>query len=937
MSGKQIIRALLSASTKSASFYPVRHHLNGNKKYGKFLPVFLIAILIPFLNITINTGAAFAGTRAVNPAKSALYPKTGAFVKNIVQQSFPTSPKSCPWTSKYELAHLTPEQLAKQVVSKMNLLDMLSLVDLYHPKHSYENSTIAIPSLCIPAFTLQDGPNGLSAGDKGVTQLPASLGLGATFSTNFAYEYGKIVGQEAKKQQVDAVQGPNLNLVRVPGWGRAYETYGEDPALAAALGTANVDGIQSTHVMSVAKHFTAYTQETARISLDQQVSKRALEEIYLKPFKAVVQQANVAAIMCAYGYINNINACSDKYTFNILRQFGFTGIIRSDLTAVKQPIDAFNAGLDQIKPSAGLELIIGWLDRRLKRENLKVAAETILTQMFAYHFIPGPDPHKFGADTITPVATNFAYRLAARSVVLLQNKNNFLPLNAAKITSLYRGQQRKNTGRTIAVIGSDASGQAMTAGYGGARVSSPFVVTPLASLKRYFQRFHLKTLYTSGGPNSGQLPVINADLLGGKHLPQAYWPKHVKSKIGFPSDPYLRSSSVSKYAQTASAPGPAGKNSNWDSWSAILTPDKTGVYDFSVSSIGDTWIYINGEKVFGQNGLGISFNGYFARYLVKNSPYRLEMRWFSTRSRPAPRLGMTDITPALNNAAATAKKAKVAIVFVNCFSSEGMDRDTLSLPDGENYLIDAVAKANPRTIVVLNTGGAVLMPWLHHVQAVLEAWYPGEEDGNAIRAVLSGQTDPSGRLPITFPASDSQPFANNIRAWPGVNDKVSFSVNDDNGLEIGYRYYEAHHLQPLFPFGYGLSYTTFSMSHLLTGSYMSGYTNLNTANIAPSYKGGSAAYGVGLELANTGKVYGCSVVQAYLKFPASAGEPFKQLAGFSRVCLAAKQHKLVSISLPLDNFEIYQNNHFMIPKGRYGLYLGFSSETTPLIGGITIK
>jgi len=563
MSDKQTTRTRLSESIKVTLVYHIRHDYDGNRKHLKLLPIFLSVILISFLNITINTGVSFAASPSFGLPKNVLLAKNSAASRKWSEQSFPPASaklpltndnhhfltfakrvslnlkhnlrtrdsgisnlllktnsakssaahtKSCPWTSKYELTHLTPEELAKQVVSKMNLLDILALVDLYHPKHSYENSTVAIPSLCIPAFTLQDGPNGLSAGDKGVTQLPASLGLGATFSTNFAYQYGKIIGQEAKKQQIDAVQGPNLNLVRVPGWGRAYETYGEDPALAAAMGTADVQGIQSEHVMAVAKHFTAYTQETARIALDQQVNKRALEEIYLKPFKAVVQQANVAAVMCAYGYINNINACSDQYTFNMLRQFGFKGIIRSDLTAVKNPIEAFNAGLDQIKPSAGLDLIIAWLNGHLKKKNLTAAAKMILTQMFTYRLIPGPNPHQFAANTITAQATNFAYRLAARSVVMLQNKNNLLPLNAAKIASLYHGakhSRKKSSDATIAVIGNDASAQAMTAGYGGARVSAPFVVTPLASLKRYFQRFHLKTLYAPGGENSGQLPIIN--------------------------------------------------------------------------------------------------------------------------------------------------------------------------------------------------------------------------------------------------------------------------------------------------------------------------------------------------------------------------------------------------------------------------------------------
>ncbi len=887
------------------------------------------------INTAIRTSKVRPLQRILDDQKSHLLSANSRNQKIISKSAL------CPWTTNYQLTHFSPAKLAAEVVAKMNLLDMLVMVNLYHPRHSYENATAPIPSLCIPAFTLQDGPNGLSAGDTGVTQLPASLALGATFSTNFAQKYGQIIGQEARMQQVDAVQGPNLNLVRVPEWGRAYETYGEDPFLSAALGVADSEGIQSEHTMSVAKHFTAYTDETGRIALDQEVSSRALMEVYLKPFKAVVQQADVAAIMCAYGYINNVNACSDKYTFTLLREFGFKGIIRSDLDAVKQPLKAFNAGLDQIKPSAGLPLALGWISGRLQKDRLVSAVKTILTEMFIYHLIPGQNPHKFGVNTINRQATNFAYNLAANSTVLLKNANNLLPINIKKIDQLYKRKghrgRPKRALKTIAVIGTDAASQAMTAGYGGARVTAPFLVTPLESLRRYFQKRHIKVTYSPAGPSATQLPVISSKLLAGESVPEKYWPTHPHSNNDdiFP-DRYLRYDKVPPYALTASLPAPPGKGNDWNVWSAELTPTKTGLYDFSISSIGDTWIYLDKANVFSQKGLGAPFTGYFASYLTKGKQYRLVMRWFATNSRPAPRIGMEDITPQIDAAVAAAKAAKVAVVFVNSFSSEGVDRSGLSLQDADNQLISAVAKVNPRTIVVLNTGGAVLMPWLKNVSAVLEAWYPGEEDGNAIRAVLSGEVNPSGHLPITFPASDSQPFGNNTKAWPGINAKVSFSINDGNGLEIGYRYYEAHHLQPLFPFGYGLSYTTFSISNLSVKNNLGQIVNLDLNNIPLAFKGNADAYSVNVEVTNTGKAYGCDVPQIYLQFPHNAGEPPKELAGFTRTCLSSGAKRTVTIEVPLYNLEVYKSNHLSVPTGQFRIYAGFSSENTPLVKNIYI-
>jgi beta-glucosidase len=257
-------------------------------------------------------------------------------------------------------------------------------------------------------------------------------------------------------------------------------------------------------------------------------------------------------------------------------------------------------------------------------------------------------------------------------------------------------------------------------------------------------------------------------------------------------------------------------------------------------------------------------------------------------------------------ASAAARHSSVAIVFVSDFSEEGFDRPTLSLPSDANALILAVAKANPRTIVVLNTGGAVLMPWLANVAGVLEGWYPGEEDGAAITAVLSDAVDPSGHLPITFPRSDGESPMAMSSSWPGVNGSVQLG-----GLDVGYRFYDEAHLSPLFPFGFGLSYTRFAI----------------TGPTVTNWKDGVK---LTVRVANTGAYRGKVVVQAYLSFPASADEPPFELKAIATARLNIGGVERVTLSLPSSAFEIYRQNHFTAPSGAFTVSIGQSERDLPL-------
>ncbi|GMA66094.1 hypothetical protein GCM10025859_65360 [Alicyclobacillus fastidiosus] len=283
-------------------------------------------------------------------------------------------------------------------------------------------------------------------------------------------------------------------------------------------------------------------------------------------------------------------------------------------------------------------------------------------------------------------------------------------------------------------------------------------------------------------------------------------------------------------------------------------------------------------------------------------------------------LGWVDGTRSsfIERAVATAKHSDVTVVYANDFETENFDRTSLLLPGDQNELIQAVAKANPNTVVVLNTGGPVLMPWLGEVKSVVEAWYPGQDDGNAIAAILFGDVDPSGHLPVTFPQSSEQMPTSTKEQYPGVDNQVSYS----EGLDVGYRWYDSRNVKPLFPFGYGLSYTTFKYSNL----------KINTSKFS------LGQVFVTVDVTNTGKRVGAAVPQLYIGDPQDASEPPRQLKGYEKILLNPGETKAVSFQLNARAFSIWnvKSNNWTVVYGTYTLMIGSSSENIALAGKVGI-
>jgi beta-glucosidase len=843
----------------------------------------------------------------------------------------PTPPVSaCPWLQTAMTQKRTPVALANLVLARMTLEEKLGEVVLA-ASHGYENVNAGVARLCIPSLTLQDGPAGLAYGDTDVTQLPAPLALAATFDTSLAKQYGTVLGSEARGQGIDVVQSPNLNIDRVPQNGRGYEGFGEDPLLVSAMGVAEIGGIQSQGTLAQAKHFVTYGQETNRGELDTVVSPRALQEIYLPPFKAAVQQAHVASVMCAYPQLNDVFQCQDPTLTQILHGWGFTGFIRSDLGAVHNPVTALAAGTDLLKPANVARLARSVREGLLPVSSVDNAVRRILSTMFATGLVGRTSTGSAGTPVDSLSDGLLARQVAERSAVLLKNRHAVLPLSPSS--------------SSVAVIGADASTVPVTAGFGSSYVGADFTSTPLAAIRRQVGP-HTVVRYADGGSTTAPYPSIPSQFLapstGTGHglsltvaptLPNGSTPLRMLDPNidvalrAHPSLPTLEPTNPAdpdpvpdrpRGAQSPSASTSANRTTlevpaNWSgvtaSWTGTLTPPRTGLYAFSVAGSGSVTLSLDGAPAVSDPETHVRGVWSQSVRLTAGHPYQVLLSWVPLATNAITgttqlhtstlTLGWEYASDPIAAAVAAARSSAVAVVFAGDYSSEGFDRPSLNLPGDENALIAAVAAANPRTVVVLNTGNPVLMPWIGQVAGVIEDWYPGEEDGDAIAAVLFGHVNPSGRLPVTFPTAAQFTPAQ----WPGLGLVSTYS----EGLQVGYRYDNANGIRPLFAFGFGLSYTRFT--HRLVSTTHTG-----------------AGWVLRVRVTNAGKVAGTDVPQAYLTFPAAAHEPPAQLAAFQPVTLPPGRSAVVALTVPTSAFASYQGSRWTTVPGTYTLAVGESSQ-----------
>ncbi len=799
---------------------------------------------------------------------------------------------------------------AHALVQQMTLDEKISLVHGtgFITGNGYTGFTPAVPRLGIPAFYLADGPNGVGNGATGVTAFPAAINNASSWDTTLLRQYGATLGAEHAGKGNDVALAPTMNIIRVPNWGRAFETFSEDPVLAGDIGAAEIRGIQSQGVIADAKHFAANNQETDRQTVNAVIGERALREIYTAQFAKAVRDGGVRSVMCAYNQVNGAYACQNPHLLSdILKgDLAFGGFVVSDWFANHSTVQSANAGLDLEMPGGntifgqpspfperfGADLKAAVQSGQVSEARLDDMVSRILTARIAEGQLDGSVTGSHDAVVTNKAHQDFATQLSEQGTVLLKNKHRVLPIEGARVHSL-------------AVIGAAARANPIYTGGGSATVVPSTTVTPLDGITARAGNA-IKITYAQGTAGTAEPPLIDTATLTpisgtGHGLTAEY----------FASPDLSGTPAITRVDPTVQVTGnPPGLSGTWSArWTGTFTPTVSGLQRFSFSGSGIARLYIDDRLVLSTaNQLAIA-----AVDLPAGKPVSIRVEYiaqsgFAGLFPVSLKLGWSPPDPAQwQQAIDAARAADEAVVFVNDIRTEGADVPSLGLPGDQDALIEAVAAVNPHTVVVLDTGGPTLTPWRDSVAGILEAWYPGQENGNAIASLLFGDADPSGKLPVTFPAGEDQGPLTTPDRFPGVGDTAHYS----EGLLVGYRYYDATGEQPAYPFGYGLSYTRFSYGRL---------------HVLRSRRGESIT--VSVRVRNTGNRQGAEVVELYVGYPAYAGEPPKVLKAFGKIQLDPASSGTVTLTLHKHDLAVWSEarNQWVVPPGRYSLMVGSSSR-----------
>ncbi|HEX3557667.1 MAG TPA: glycoside hydrolase family 3 C-terminal domain-containing protein [Pyrinomonadaceae bacterium] len=806
------------------------------------------------------------------------------------------------------------ERRVESILAKMTLeekIDMLGGVDDFFVRD--------VPRLGVPRLKMADGPLGVRNYGP-ATAMAGGVSLAATWNPQLAERVGAEIGRDARSKGVHFLLGPGVNIYRSPTNGRNFEYFGEDPFLAARTAVGYIRGVQSQGVSATVKHFMGNNSEFDRHNTDSIVDERTMREIYMPTFEAAVREAHVGAMMDSYNLLNGEHASQNRHILSDVakQEWGFDGTMMSDWFATYDGIAAANAGQDLEMP-AGLfmnrrTLLPAVQQGKVSQATVDEHVRRILRTAVRFGWLDR-DQTDTSIPRFNQQGRQVALQAAREGMVLLKNDGGLLPLGRGKVKS-------------VLVVGPDAY-PAVPVGGGSAGVQPFAAVSFLEGLSNALGP-SVRVLYQRGIPSLSEMAeatsFTNAAANGQPGLRAEYF--KTEDMQGAPV--VTRSERHVNYGPGGRSSLPEGTNAS--RWTGFYTPQSAGTYDIFVQSTGEDGgynrLYVDDKLVLDNWTVSRTLTGY-ATLQLDAAPHKvvLEQHGRSGWLGGKVRLGVVRRGAAVDaEAKQLASKADAVVVcagFGPETESEGADR-TFGLPPGQDELIQEMAAANKNTIVVLTSGGAVDMSaWVERVPALVEAWYPGQEGGTALAEILDGDVNPSGRLPVTFerrwednPVHDSYYPADGTRR-----------VEYKEGVFVGYRGYEKKGTHPLFPFGYGLSYTTFR------------YANLTIRPAAASNSSTGALYEVSFDVKNTGTREGADVAQVYIgDTHAKVARPSKELKGFSKISLRPGETRRVTVTLDRRAFSYYDpgSKQWRADPGDFDVLVGRSSEQIELRGKLAL-
>jgi beta-glucosidase len=767
-----------------------------------------------------------------------------------------------------------------------------------------------IERLGVPSLQMTDGPTGVrSIKGTPATVFPVGVAVAATWNPETAGKVAAAIAREAHALGDHVVLAPTINIMRIPTWGRNFETYSEDPHLAGVMGAAYVQGLQGEGIGASLKHYAANNQELERFVVDARVDERTLREIYLAAFERVVREADPWTVMASYNKLNGTYASEHRYLLtDILKdEWGYEGMVVSDWNAVHSTASSANAGLDLEMPGPprwfGDKLLATVKAGEVPEAQIDDNARRVVRLIFRAGLMDGTPRPK--GEIRTPRHKAVALDAACEAMTLLKNDGGLLPLDPKL--------------KTIALIGPNAH-RSLLQGGGSSRVVTDRVKTMLEGFREHLGP-DVRILEARGVDNDPYPPPID---------PWQFSPTEARDAEGvqvdyFSSDdcsgePTLTKAErnlVRRVSRNIASDGLPPYNSfRWSGW---FWPEESGLYEFSVRATGrprftlDDDLLIDRETPAKDDHFDVIGRMVPRRLasteLTAGRGYRVQIDYTPlAEGHEYITLGVRTPVEPMSKAIEAAKAADAVVLVLGAgviTEAEGYDREDMALPGDQNELARAVLAANPRTVVVMNTGSPFELPWLERAPAVMQMWLPGETGPDALAAVLFGARDPGGRLPISYPRAFGDHPAHALSPDPAVCDYAE-------GLGVGYRWFDASDVAPLFPFGHGLSYATFEHRDLE----------------APATAATGAPVRVEVTIANTGARAGQEVIQLYVapKSPRLPRPP-KELKAFAKVELAAGESRTVVLELEPNAFAAWDLDAkgWVVDPGDYEILVGRSA------------